>query len=261
MRACSARIGPVRLHRSSVRPWAVGAILAVWFAVCAVGFFSENVWPALLFGVPFVLVLATAALTPVHIPSSALFTSDLSAGWTWFARPYAGAWLWPLPLTVVAYAGACVSHLSDAHHGLSGLLNNPDEGWWWPLFAGGMALLAAFLVVLLVLVPVRAAIDAVGVRSSDRAESRRLAAFVVFWIGLAMTIAAQIGAYLTVEEDSNSFTALRDEIELLTGRPPNGVSTWWVVLAWAGVLALVTVGILYWAKSPSTPRKSQSTRR
>lgn len=34
-----------------------------------------------------------------------------------------------------------------------------------------------------------------------------------------------MGAYFTVEEDSNRFSVLRDEIELLTGNSPNGVST------------------------------------
>lgn len=248
-------------HRVFERPWAAGVVLALWFAGCALVVFSKDVWEVLLFGAPFTLVVVVAVLTPVHVPSSALFTSDMSAGWTWFIRPYAAAWLLLLPFTAVEYAGAGISYLSNPRRGLSGVLNDPDQGaWWWPLFASGMGLVAAFLVVLCVLMPVRVAIDAVRLRSSNPVESRQLTAYVAFWVGLALTIAAHAAAFLSVDEESNRFQELLHHAFLLIGRAPQGVSTWWVLPAWVGLAALATAGVLHWTEPHSALKKVRSLR-
>ncbi|MDQ2851743.1 MAG: hypothetical protein M3Y49_13635, partial [Actinomycetota bacterium] len=63
----------VGLRELVERPWAAGVVLALCFVACSLNLFSEDVWQALLIGAPFVVVLVTAVLTPVHVPSSALF--------------------------------------------------------------------------------------------------------------------------------------------------------------------------------------------
>lgn len=230
---------------------------ALWFAACALLRLNEDLWYALLFGGPAVPVLAMAATYTVRTPASALTTFNWSAFSKWFLRPNAAAFILPVPLTAVIYAGAGISQLTNPDSGLSGVLNNagdsdPDANWWLPILTSALGLLTGFMILLVLVVPARAAIDAVQLRSSDRAEARGLAAFVTFWCGLLTTAVAGACVFVSGDDDasdSDRFTAIRDEFKLLVGQGPDGTSYWWVVLGWIGIGLLLTSANL-WLRDP-----------
>lgn len=229
----------------------------LWFAACALITLDGDLWYAILLGGPTFLVLALSTSYTRRVPVSALMTSSGSAFWKEFSLPNVGGMLLFGPVALLTYAGAWVSHAIDPNSGLSSMINSAGEyegeaDWVLPLVLCFFGFMVGYLLLLCLVLPARAAYDAVRLRSSDPAEARGLVAYVALWFGILATGVA--GALVFAvgdqsDEDSqaedSAIAQLLSQLKLLTGQVPDGTSNWLVVLAWVGVALLLTSAYLW----------------
>lgn len=239
---------------------AVWTLLMALIASGVVPFVSDDLSVAALFAVPALAFLTMTLTRP--FPS---MPSEVLSARPWSSRPGTGRLLRPcgpgaLAAASVAggaYLGALASVLRSPRKGLGRLLlePNPYLDWYFPLLAAGAAICAGCLFVLAVLLPLRALFDARTQWRSNRAEARRLLAFVLGVAGLTSILVAIIvidpGPGPTDVDSSDRFRdvlrAMLMLAQLLLGTA-GFVAAEWVARAGSALIFLAL--IVYWRWRP-----------
>lgn len=195
-RARRLRTKPPRHRRIDARFVVAGMFCTGWFVVCATAGFSGDTWAVLLIAVPSFLAIVVALMRPVHLPSSALFSSDLLAGWTWLIRPYRFSLALTPVCAVLAYAGLAISQLVDPVGGLNAVLRDDEAsfGILYPLLSAALAGLVMVFFIIAVVQPVTAAIDPSRLFTTDKSESLMLASYVTAAVAVGLTVASVMAA-------------------------------------------------------------------
>ncbi|MFC7597520.1 hypothetical protein ACFQU3_19545 [Terrabacter sp. GCM10028922] len=258
-------IGSPGWHAARAR--AARVLAGAWFSastLVAAGFGPRLTNDALTWSLLAVPGLAFVTVTLVRprprVPASLLWSGPWSAGLnsvTRLLRPYAPGMLAAAATIAAAYLGAGWSLLRGAGQGLGPLLIGPDPYVDWTLLVGGGAIsaLSGFLIILVVVLPLGAALDARRAWGSDRPGARRLLAFAVASLGGVVTIASLVmvnpgpagdDAQPTRSRLENMAWAARAFASLLLGAfhsPASTPATW---LARAGLALLLASLALYW---------------
>ena len=188
-----------------------------------------------------------------------------------FVRPYLPGLAAAAASISGAYLGAAVSLLHGTPDGAGPLLGDPDPYIDWSFFAvGGLATTGiGYVVVLALVLPLGAAMDARHAWGTDRHEARRLLAFTAAGLGLIASVVAFVLAdphpadldhQETTDRWESGARSLRTFVSLLvapTTSPLAAGAVWASRLAVALLLAALS---LYWARPGRTSRSPDLSR-
>jgi hypothetical protein len=245
------------------------AVLNLLLAAGVVPNLDEDTLASTLVLVPGLAFLTVTLLRPrPKRPARLLWSGPWTSGTSSasaFVRPYLPGWASATACIAGTYLGAVISLLRGSSDGGGHLLTTHYVDWTFFAVVGLTTTGLVFVVVLAVVLPLGAAMDARRAWDTDRLEARGLLAFTAAGLGLIASLVALVLAdpqqaerdegLLTDRWDSGA-RALRTIVSLLvapTTSPLAASSVWAARLAVALLLASLA---LYW-----TPprRKAAST--
>ena len=185
-------------------------------------------------------------------------------------RPYLPGLVAAAVSIAAAYLGAAVSLLLGSARGAGPLLTAPSLFIDWTFFAaaGLMTTCLGALVVLGVVLPLGAAMDARRAWGTDRLASRRLLAFASASLGVIASMASRVmadphagdlGDGGPSDRWASATRSMRTFLSLLTGPNTSQLVTWAAWVARLAVGLLLVALVLYWVPARETGRSSGSS--